>query len=85
MADVTVKELRAKPGAWVDLGLTLPLFVVYHLGVVFFYEIAGDAAPLINEEELTLLGEYTAGELRQAEADGMNLESWSKLILADIL
>jgi Type II CAAX prenyl endopeptidase Rce1-like len=24
-----------KPGAWVDLGLTLPLFLVYHLGVVF--------------------------------------------------
>lgn len=56
-----------------------------HLGVVFFYEIAGDAAPLINEEELTLLGEYSASELRQVEADGMNLESWSKLILADIL
>jgi hypothetical protein len=35
MAEVTVKELRAKPGAWVDLGLTLPLFIVYHLGVVF--------------------------------------------------
>jgi hypothetical protein len=27
--------LRDKPGAWVDLGLTLPLFLVYHLGVVF--------------------------------------------------
>lgn len=24
-----------KPGAWVDLGLTLPVFLVYHLGVVF--------------------------------------------------
>lgn len=24
-----------KPGAWVDLGLTLPIFIVYHLGVVF--------------------------------------------------
>lgn len=24
-----------KPGAWVDLGLTLPIFVAYHLGVVF--------------------------------------------------
>ncbi len=26
---------RTKGGAWVDLGLTLPIFVVYHLGVVF--------------------------------------------------
>lgn len=25
----------AKPGPWIDLGLTLPIFVVYHLGVVF--------------------------------------------------
>ncbi len=24
-----------KPGPWVDLGLTLPVFLVYHLGVVF--------------------------------------------------
>jgi len=24
-----------KPGAWVDLGLTLPVFLLYHLGVVF--------------------------------------------------
>jgi len=27
--------LAAKPGAWVDLGLTLPIFLAYHLGVVF--------------------------------------------------
>ncbi len=27
--------LPEKPGAWVDLGLTLPIFLVYHLGVVF--------------------------------------------------
>jgi len=31
-ADVT---LRDKPGAWVDLSLTLPIFLAYHLGVVF--------------------------------------------------
>ena len=24
-----------RPGAWIDLGLTLPIFVAYHLGVVF--------------------------------------------------
>ena len=35
MADSRVAELKAKPGAWVDLGLTLPIFVLYHLGVVF--------------------------------------------------
>lgn len=38
MADSRVPqlaELKAKPGAWVDLGLTLPIFVLYHLGVVF--------------------------------------------------
>ena len=27
--------LRDKPGAWVDLGLTLPIFLAYHVGVVF--------------------------------------------------
>jgi hypothetical protein len=31
----TEGDLRDKPGAWVDLGLTLPLFLAYHLGVVF--------------------------------------------------
>src|SRR6478672_13906941 len=33
----TVPEdrLRDRPGAWVDLGLTLPIFLVYHLAVVF--------------------------------------------------
>jgi Type II CAAX prenyl endopeptidase Rce1-like len=28
-------ELAAKPGAWVEVGLTLPVFLVYHLGVIF--------------------------------------------------
>lgn len=28
-------SLGAKPGAWVDLGLTLPIFLVYHFAVVF--------------------------------------------------
>jgi hypothetical protein len=28
-------RLADKPGAWVDLALTLPVFLVYHLGVVF--------------------------------------------------
>lgn len=29
------EALTAKPGAWVDLGLTLPIFLVYHFAVVF--------------------------------------------------
>jgi hypothetical protein len=28
-------RLRDRPGAWIDLGLTLPIFLVYHLAVVF--------------------------------------------------
>ncbi len=28
-------KLRERPGAWVDLGLTLPIFLVYQLAVVF--------------------------------------------------
>src|SRR5688572_24491012 len=28
-------QLRDRPGAWVDLGLTLPIFLVYHFAVVF--------------------------------------------------
>jgi hypothetical protein len=34
-ASTSLGKLSDKPGAWVDLGLTLPIFVVYHLGVVF--------------------------------------------------
>src|SRR3954470_19895105 len=32
---MSADRLRDKPGAWVDLGLTLPIFLIYHLGVVF--------------------------------------------------
>lgn len=28
-------HLRDRPGAWVDLGLTLPIFLLYHVSVVF--------------------------------------------------
>jgi hypothetical protein len=31
----TNDRLGDRPGAWVDLGLTLPIFLVYHLAVVF--------------------------------------------------
>lgn len=33
--DGQLGRLRDRPGAWVDLGLTLPIFLVYHLAVVF--------------------------------------------------
>lgn len=29
------EKISDKPGAWVDLGLTLPIFVIYHLSVIF--------------------------------------------------
>src|SRR5256885_7424701 len=31
----TIDRLRDRPGAWVDLGLTLPIFLLYQLTVVF--------------------------------------------------
>ena len=34
-------EIAQKSDAWTDLGLTLPIFVAYHLGVVFLnHEVA---------------------------------------------
>lgn len=35
VAPVPDSRLVDRPGAWVDLGLTLPIFLVYHLAVVF--------------------------------------------------
>lgn len=35
MAKVVEDRLTDKAGAWVDLGLTLPVFLIYHLAVVF--------------------------------------------------
>jgi membrane protease YdiL (CAAX protease family) len=35
MAAAQLDRLRDRPGAWVDLGLTLPIFLVYQLSVVF--------------------------------------------------
>lgn len=32
---VSPTDAQARPGAWVDLALTLPIFLVYHFGVVF--------------------------------------------------
>src|SRR5688500_10107089 len=51
-------ELRAKKlarsgsGPWVDLGLTLPIFVGYHLGVIFLP--VRNAADLVTRELVTL-------------------------------
>jgi hypothetical protein len=35
MAEQRSEWMFSKPGPWIDLGLTLPIFLVYHLGVVF--------------------------------------------------
>jgi len=35
MATAVEAKLTDKPGAWVDLALTLPIFILYQLGVVF--------------------------------------------------
>jgi hypothetical protein len=35
MSAAAAGDLREKPGAWIDLGLTLPIFLFYHAGVVF--------------------------------------------------
>ena len=51
------RELTQKAGAWVDLGLTLPLFLGYHLGVVFLD--VRNASDLVTGEILRL----TAGSL----------------------
>lgn len=46
--------LRERSGPWTDLGLTLPIFVGYHLGVVFLP--VQNAADLVTRELVTLAG-----------------------------
>ena len=41
-------EIAQKSDAWTDLGLTLPIFVAYHLGVVFLPVC--NAADLVTSE-----------------------------------
>jgi hypothetical protein len=41
-------ELTSKSDAWTDLGLTLPIFIVYHLGVIFL-PIRNAADPVTAE------------------------------------
>ena len=45
-------KLSDKPGPWVDLGLTLPIFLVYHLGVVFLR--VQNATDIVTAPLLTL-------------------------------
>ena len=60
--------LREKSGPWTDLGLTLPIFVGYHLGVVFLP--VQNAADLVTRELVTLAGNSlpTYGALTMAIA-----------------
>src|SRR3954470_22104001 len=41
-------QLTRKSDAWTDLGLTLPIFVIYHLGVIFL-PIRNAADPVTAE------------------------------------
>ncbi len=45
-------QLTAKPGAWVDLGLTLPIFLLYHFGVIFLH--VHNASDILTYELLRL-------------------------------
>ena len=47
-------KLAEKPGAWVNLALTLPLFVAYHVGVIFLN--VHNAADVVTFEILQLAG-----------------------------
>jgi len=51
-ASVGAKVALAPSSAWTDLGLTLPVFVVYHLGVIFLP--VRNAADLVTQELVEL-------------------------------
>lgn len=53
----TDDRLRDRPGAWVDLGLTLPIFLVYHLAVVFLD--VKNATDMVTGTLLSLSGDRT--------------------------
>src|SRR5215208_3618461 len=53
MDQAHAKELvRSGSGPWADLGLTLPIFVAYHLGVVFLP--VRNAADVVTRELVAL-------------------------------
>jgi hypothetical protein len=59
------EALSAKPGAWVELALTLPVFLGYHLGVVFLDVrnasdlVTGQLLAIAHGDKLVYLG-FTA-------------------------
>lgn len=61
MSNETTDETSAsaKSDAWTDLGLTLPIFLVYHLGVVFLP--VQNAADLVTSELRSLAGKSLLG------------------------
>jgi hypothetical protein len=59
MTEAPVQEsVAAKSDAWSDLALTLPIFVIYHLGVVFLP--VRNAADLVTRELVTLASNHLA-------------------------
>ncbi|HEY3236850.1 MAG TPA: CPBP family glutamic-type intramembrane protease [Polyangiaceae bacterium] len=50
---------RTRSGPWADLALTLPIFIAYHLGVVFLQ--VRNAADLVTRELVTLAHNSTIG------------------------
>jgi hypothetical protein len=57
--DVAAPAVAMKSDAWTDLGLTLPIFLVYHLGVVFLP--VQNAADLLTSELRALAGRSLLG------------------------
>ncbi len=58
-AEETSSEVAGRSDAWTDLGLTLPIFLVYHLGVVFLP--VQNAADLLTTELRSLAGKSLLG------------------------
>ncbi len=57
--EVEAPSTTARSDAWTDLGLTLPIFLVYHLGVVFLD--VQNAADLVTGELRALAGKSLLG------------------------
>jgi hypothetical protein len=54
-----VEPLLAPSGAWTDIGLTLPVFVLYHLGVIFLP--VRNAADVVTQELVALAHQSRPG------------------------
>jgi hypothetical protein len=57
--DQAAADVSTKSDAWTDLGLTLPIFLVYHLGVVFLP--VQNAADMLTSELRSLAGRSLLG------------------------